>query len=138
MTDAKLDKKLELIKLRAMGKSYQAIANELQISKQTAINWATESRGEIEQAIFIEVQNMLETMKQTKKDQLQTWLNQLKLVNESIEEKLMDKEGVNFSDLIRFRDRLADNILAVMQSTNLDTGKVTIAFPTDKISLLDW
>lgn len=39
--------KEQFVELRAQGKSYQDIAAELRISKQTAINWAKEMQVEI-------------------------------------------------------------------------------------------
>lgn len=116
----KNEKKMELIRLRAMGKSFQSIAAELQISKQTAINWAAELRADIEKEVFDEVQAMMEASKQSRIEKLRATLLMLEKVNDRIFAAL-DSEALAFSDLAKMREALEKDIEKMTADMGLES-----------------
>lgn len=62
----------EFIQLRAEGRSFNAIAKELQVSKQTAINWSKELEEEIVTRRAVELEALLEEYNLTKQGRLRS------------------------------------------------------------------
>jgi predicted ArsR family transcriptional regulator len=61
----------QFIQLRAGGRSFDVIAKELQVSKQTAINWSKELEEEIATRRAVELEALYEEYKLTKEGRLQ-------------------------------------------------------------------
>jgi|AntRauTorckE5430_2_1112549.scaffolds.fasta_scaffold24807_2 predicted ArsR family transcriptional regulator len=76
----------QFIQLRAGGRSFDAIAKELQVSKQTAINWSKELEEEIATKRAVELEALYEEYNLTKEGRLQrlgSLLNRLQAEVES-------------------------------------------------------
>ena len=73
-------KKEKFLELRIEGETYESIAKELSVSKQTLINWSKEKeiKDAIEIARSIRFQSILKQFKATKKDKIEFYLSSLK------------------------------------------------------------
>lgn len=126
-------KKLNLVTLRAQGKSFQAIADSLGISKQTAISWAAELKVEIDNEYFLEVQAVLEANKQTRINKLNAVLELLELANEKIRAKISTEE-VTFSELLKLKDSLERELSSLTDNIGYESDQME-TWGTDKITL---
>lgn len=68
------EQKQEFIRLRASNRSYQAIADEIGVSKPTLLKWAVELGNEIRQAQGLEFQSLLESYEMSKRIRIETLL----------------------------------------------------------------
>jgi transposase len=75
------------IQLRAEGRSFNAIAKELQVSKQTAINWSKELEEEIATRRAVELEALYEKHNLTKEGRLQRLGSLLKRLQTEVEKR---------------------------------------------------
>jgi len=73
--------------LRAKGKSFNGIAQELNVSKQTLINWAKEFKGEIENLESIEVEALREKYSLTTQKRLEFLGENLNKIKSELESR---------------------------------------------------
>ena len=73
--------------LRAKGKSFSSIAQELNVSKQTLINWARELKGEIGNLESIEVEALREKCSLTTQKRLEFLGESLNKIKSELESR---------------------------------------------------
>ncbi|HYA60484.1 MAG TPA: transposase family protein [Candidatus Acidoferrum sp.] len=73
--------------LRAKGKSFSSIAQELNVSKQTLINWARDLRGEIDNLESIEVEALREKYSLTTQKRLEFLGENLNKIKSELESR---------------------------------------------------
>jgi transposase len=116
----KQDTKLHFITLRANGSSYDEIAKELNISKHTAIQWATIYQSEIDQIKYESFIQVKESFKRSKLKRYETLLSQL----EKIDNALMNEETLsraNPKDLMQLKITLEQQIAKIEHNTTFET-----------------
>lgn len=83
-----LETKNRFIELRAQGLSYDKIAQELQVTKQTLINWSKESRYEIANLRTIQKEALLDRLELSEKARLE----RLSQITSKIQEELSKRD----------------------------------------------
>jgi len=73
--------------LRAKGKSFSSIAQELNVSKQTLINWSRDLKGEIENLESIEVEALREKYSLTTQKRLEFLGESLNKIKSELESR---------------------------------------------------
>ena len=73
--------------LRAKGKSFSSIAQELKVSKQTLINWSRDLKGEIENLESIEVEALREKYSLTTQKRLEFLGESLNKIKNELESR---------------------------------------------------
>ena len=97
----KLDRKQELIELRAKGYSLRKAAKSLDISKSTAANWQAELEAEIATAKAIELEALYERAYMAKEQRIRLLAGQLKAIKAEIKSRGL--ETVPTKDLLRLQ-----------------------------------
>jgi len=100
------------------GKSFKTISDELDVSKQTLVNWNKELKDEIEDLENAEKEELIEKYKSTKKARLDNFL----LLHEKIKEELEKRDFSNVSFKVLFEklldtERILNNNLSIKQAT---------------------
>lgn len=75
------------VELRAQGKSFASIAEELNVSKPTLIEWSKDMQVEIANLRAVNVEALRERYRLTKERQLQALSHQLETVEAEIEKR---------------------------------------------------
>ncbi len=86
-----IEQKEKLFELRAKGYSLQAIANELGIAKQTAINWVKELEVEIQNAKALELDALYEKHLMSKQARIELFSEQLAKVRGELSKRQLDE-----------------------------------------------
>ncbi len=81
------EKKLEYVRLRAEGKSYSAIAQELGISKSTCTNWEKEFKADIEAQKDEHMRELFTSYRLTKEARVEELGKTLEGINKALETK---------------------------------------------------
>lgn len=95
VTMAPIKQKEQLIELRAGGLSFQAIATELGIAKQTAINWVKELEVEIQNARAIALDALYEKHWMSKKARIELLSEQLIKVKDELSKRSLEDVGTD-------------------------------------------
>ena len=98
----------KFVELRAYGWSFDRIAKELKVSKQTLISWSRELTLEIRNRRVIEYEALLEQHAMTREKRIEALGQILKRMNEELAER-------TFSELPT--ERLLDGILKLMATS---------------------
>lgn len=94
--------KEQFVELRAQGLSFEKIAKELKVSKQTLINWSKEPEFEIANLRAIELEALQEKYYLTKKKRIELFGEKLKVIKEELEERdLSDISTERLFDLLQ-------------------------------------
>jgi transposase len=99
--------KQTFIELRAKGNSYDAIAKELKVTKQTLIEWSKGLSQEIDNIRQIEIEALRERLKLTELHKLEIISNQLKEIETELSER--DLTGIKTEKLIELKLKLLEN-----------------------------
>jgi len=116
----KQDTRLEFITLRADGLSYDEIAQKLNISKQTAIEWGAVHKKEIEQLRYKAFLQVKEAFSRSKLKRYETLLAQL----EKVDSALLNDEVINRAtpkDLMQLKVTLEQQLAKIEQNTTYET-----------------
>lgn len=81
------DEKQKFLELKAKGWSYDRIAKELKISKQTLVNWGASYREEIENAKAMELEAILEKFALSKEHRLSSFGETLERLRAEIRQR---------------------------------------------------
>ncbi len=107
--------KERFIELRAQGISYEKIATELEVSKQTLINWSKELFIEIGNLRVIQLETLLEKYALTKVNVIQIYGERLKALKEELEKReknqqftLSDKELYEL--VLKYSDKINNGL----------------------------
>ncbi len=120
------DTKQKFIELRAKGNSYDKIAEELSVSKQTLINWSKELDIQIANYKAIEMEALYEQHYVSKQKRVEMLGNKLEKMNEELEKR-------DYADIPT--EKLLDMIMKY--STVLKNEYSTIIFK-EKVGMLAW
>ena len=109
MKDLKIKEKF--IQLRAQGLSYSKISQELNTSKATLISWAKDLELEIQNAVQLEKDDLLEKYKMAKNHRLEKlFITYNKILNEIDKRSFSDVPTVKLLDLAqRFHKEIEYN-----------------------------
>ncbi len=83
--------KMQFVELRSQRMSYDKIARELKVSKQTLINWSKECATEIINLKAIEMESLLERFCLTKSKRMEILGKQLSAVQDELETRDLKK-----------------------------------------------
>lgn len=105
----KTEKQEQFLKLRGVqGKSYDAIAQELDISKQTALNWAAKLTKELRNIENFELERVLDECKLLKRQRLESLAANYKRVQAELDSRKLD--DVNSETLLKMLLKLKETI----------------------------
>lgn len=113
----KLDKQLKFIELRAKGNSYDRISKELNVSKNTLIEWSRQNRKEIATLSNLEKDYLFDNYKLTKEHQIKSLGDQLAKIREEIANR--DLSAISTDKLISLEMRLFDKVESLRSPTIL-------------------
>jgi transposase len=120
----KNEQKRKFLELRAKGNSYDKIARELQVSKQTLINWSKELATDLANLKAIEMEALREEYLMTAQARIELFGKQLKAIMEELEKR--DLSEVPTSKLIdmlmKYYKLLQEESRAVTFREDEDTG----------------
>ncbi len=111
MKDIKVKEKF--IQLRAEGLGFDRIAQELDASKPTLMNWAKEFENEVSELMFIEFESLLEKYKMLRVERVRRYGEQLELIREALKEK--DLKDVSATKLLDMALVIEDRIQGEMR-----------------------
>jgi len=128
------DVKHEFIKLRAQGVSFDKISNELQVSKQTLINWQSEFIDEIANLKAIELESLYEQFYLQKKDRIERLGKLLDKIHNEIEKRdLTELETDKLISLyLKVFDKTKDELTPVRFSTEDEISSFKFQRENDK------
>jgi transposase len=114
----------KFIELRAQGMSYQKIASELNVSKQTLINWSQAFQHEINNLRAIQLEALQEQYCLTKEKKIELLgniLNTLKVEAEKRDlTKLSERELLDL--ILKYSERLGKEGMSILFRQTTDIG----------------
>lgn len=110
--------KEQFLSMRAEGLSYQAIADELRVSRQTLIHWGKELQSDIKNFKAIRLDAMYEQYSLTKEARI-------KLIGEHIEKVRTELSSRDLSSVNT--DKLYDILLKLTEAQNKERESLTFA-----------
>lgn len=116
------DKQNRFLTLRAEGKSYDAISQELKISKPTLIQWSKLFENEIKDLQFESFLQIKEAYSWSVKTKYEMTLKQLNKIDDAILEA--DLSSSNIKDLFTIKNNLLFQLEAIEKKISVD-AKVT-------------
>jgi transposase-like protein len=120
------DQKTAFVMLRAQGKSFEAIAQELGISKPTLLKWQSELFDAIKEQEFYEVQRITELYQVTRRDRLDAIAKLLGAVRTELARRA---DAEQLADLPT--DKLTALALVLEKRLMQDTGRELVSVRVD-------
>ena len=120
------DQKTAFVMLRAQGKSFEAIAQELGISKPTLLKWQSELFDAIKEQEFYEVQRITELYQVTRRDRLDAIAKLLGAVRTELARRA---DAEQLTDLPT--DKLTALALVLEKRLMQDTGRELVSVRVD-------
>lgn len=123
------DQKMQFVMLRAQGKSFDTIAQELGISKQTLITWQGDLQDQVNEQTFFELQTITETYAVTRKKRFESHAKMLSAVLTELERRA---DTDQLTDLPT--DKLVNLAMVLEKRISQDTGRelVSIRYNQDQ------
>jgi transcriptional regulator with XRE-family HTH domain len=87
------DEQARFIELRAKGMSYQAIAEQINISKPTLLGWAKDFDTQIKEQRAIELQALLERYNASKMARVEGFAKLLQAIQAELDERIEESRG---------------------------------------------
>jgi len=115
------EQKQEFVRLRASGRSYQAIAEQVGVSKPTLLKWAVELENEIKQAQGLEFQALLESYEMSKRIRLESLLKLHKRIQAEIDRR--ELADIPTAKLFELAGSLAERIQGELAGVGIPTGE---------------
>lgn len=112
--------------LRGQGKSFEAIAQELGISKPTLLKWQGELLDQIKEQEFYEVQQLTELYQVTRRERFETIAKLLGAVKAELARRA---DAEQLADLTL--DKLTALALLLEKRLSQDTGRELVSVPAD-------
>lgn len=119
--------KVRFVELRALGWSFDRIAKELKVSKQTLINWSRELTLEIRNQRAIEYEALLEQHAMTREKRIEALGQILKRMNEELAARTLSELPT---------ERLLDGILKLMAASKTVETELTFGAEGNVIDML--
>lgn len=118
--------KNRFIELRLKGLSYEKIAEELKVSKQTLISWNAKYQKDIDQLRLIQYDSLLTQYNEIGKVRFEELL---KLKNRILEElQNRDLSEVKSIDLVTMFERIDNRIMTIKESVKCETEESEIDY----------
>jgi len=115
------EQKKEFVRLRASGRSYQAIAEQIGVSKPTLLKWAVGLENEIKQAQGLEFQALLESYEMSKRIRLESLLKLHKRIQAEIDRR--ELKDIPTAKLFDLAGSLAERIRGELAGVNIPTNE---------------
>lgn len=119
-----LDTQKQFVLLRSQGKSYDRIAADLNVSRQTLINWSRKFRFEIQNLQAIERESLQQTVLASREAQARALGEQLKQVEAELQKR--NVSDLTTAGLLALAGRLRREIRA-------EIGPLQFAVPVSEI-----
>jgi len=116
------DQKMQFVMLRAQGKSFDTIAQELGISKQTLITWQGDLQDQVNEQTFFELQTITETYAVTRKKRFESHAKMLSAVLTELERRA---DTDQLTDLPT--DKLVNLAMVLEKRISQDTGRELVS-----------
>ena len=116
-----LETKERFVELRAQGRSFDSIADELKMSKTTLIKWSRELEKEINNAQYLAYQRLIEQYKLTKIERADLIMQALQRVNDAIGQK--DVNAMSIKELLMLSDKLENQLNSLTLNVEYRTGE---------------
>lgn len=113
--------KSRFIELRLTGLSYEKIAEELKVSKQTLINWNAKYQKEINQLKLIQYDSLLTQYNEIGKARFEELLKLKKRILEELQSR--DLTEVKTNDLVTMLERIDNRIMTIKETVNCETDE---------------
>jgi transcriptional regulator len=114
-------KQQQFLVLRANGNTFDNIATELKVTKQTLLNWSKIYEDEINDLKYLAMLELKEKYRYSQKTKYETLLKQIEKVDDAILKKDLSKASLK--DLMMFKNDLLENINYMELDTNfINTG----------------
>jgi transposase len=126
-----IEQKEEFIQLRAKGLSFDKIAEELEVSKPTLINWQGEFLEEVKEAQFHELDNLLNEYKVHRRKRFEQNCKLLNAVYEELEKRTEKLQKLSVTELAKLAETLEKKIEA-------ETERSSISIPVPKKYSFEW
>lgn len=101
---AKVELQIEFVNLRASGLSYEAIAQQLGVSKQTIVNWSKAMRSEIKNAQVIRTDALLKSFSLEHAARIERLCKMIKKLNDELDHR--DFSELSTKDIIELASKL--------------------------------
>ena len=131
MKDLKTREKF--VELRAEGRSFDSIAQELNVSKSALLKWSQELEKEINNAKYYAYQRLIEQYKLTKVERANFIMQALQRVNEAIEQK--DVKTLSIKELLMLSEKFDNQLKDIMLNTEYRTGETIMVDNSDPFNL---
>lgn len=105
-----IEEKEKFIQLRAQGFSFDKIAEELQVSKNTLLSWSGEFFEEVKEAQFNEYEKLLEEYKVHRTKRFEHNCKLLNACYEELDKKLERLEKLSVPELVKLIETLEKRI----------------------------
>jgi len=105
-----LETQKKFVALRSLGRSYDRIAAELNVSRQTLINWSRKFQFEINNLHAIEMESLQQSILASRADRVRALGEQLHLVEAEIKKR--NVSDLTTAGLLTLARRLRHDILA--------------------------
>lgn len=116
-----LETKMIFVSLRAKGLSFDRIAKELEISKQTLITWSKELATEIEERKAIELENLREIFGMTWAQRVMFLGDKLKAIKSELEKRSLSE--LSTGKLFDLFMKYSNGLMNATPETGLVRGK---------------
>lgn len=126
--------KEKFIQLRAEGRSFDSIANELSTSKTTLIKWSREFDREINNAQYFASQSLIEQYKITKRERIKYITKELEKIYNALGQK--DYNELSVKDLIFLKEKFEDDLKKELVNIEYRTGEF-IKIDHNNLNLFD-
>jgi len=121
-----LETRERFVELRAQGRSFESIAEELNVSKTTLITWSQKLDREIQNARYLAYQKLIEQYKMTKIERINSLMQQLQKINNAIDE--IDIKELSYKDLIILKEKLINQLNGEASNMRYQTGEYNEGF----------
>jgi len=121
-----LETRERFVELRAQGRSFESIAEELNVSKTTLITWSQKLDREIQNARYLAYQKLIEQYKMTKIERINSLMQQLQKINNAIDE--IDIKELSYKDLIILKEKLINQLNGEASNMRYQTGEFNEGF----------
>lgn len=123
------DSKKELIRLRALGMSYDRIAQTIGVSKPTLLKWNQQCSDEVSNQLYFNVENLLEQYKVLKISRIEAFADNLKKTLEELSKR--DLSSLSTKDLVSIALVLENKLKTEVESIKFHTGERGLNFTGD-------
>ncbi len=122
------DQKMQFVMLRAQGNSFDKIAQDLGISKQTLITWQGELNNQIKEQTFYELQTITETYAVTRKKRFESHAKVLGAVLAELDRRADTDQLAELPT-----DKLVNLAMVLEKRLMQDTGRELVSVRTGSL-----